>query len=487
MNSSQQDITVGSSDGGVEVRTSKPQLGNTTAESPRGGSFQRISFAALWLFTLVLYARPNDLFPNQIGMAPVEKIIAIVVVVTFLVGTLTDARRQRWPLELRMVLLITAIAVILMPLAESPSISLEFLVNTWLKVVCIFYLLVNLLDNRRRLRMIMALIVACGTVLAVDAMRSYAIGDLRLQGANGSRIIGAVGGMFFDPNDLATTFNILLPMAIALGLTSGGLRRLLWLGAAVALAGAVVVTFSRGGFLALMASIAFQWWRLVKRTPILGIVVPAALAAVLLGVGVDVFPQSYVTRLDSMFVPLDEADSSRQERTALLEHAVDVAFSPRHALVGVGLANYKIFSLRDKGAHNAYLEISAELGIAGLLAYLVMLLAPFGALRRIERETARDGPRDEPGRPWDDRVREIHYLSVGLQTSILAYMVCSFFLSIEYNWYVYYPIALAAGLKFQYAAELGSATTSTSARSPRTLSAGSSYIRGGARALLNSR
>jgi hypothetical protein len=267
MNSPQQDITLGSSDGGVEVGTSKPQLGNTTAERTRSGSFQRIAFAALWLFTLVLYARPNDLFPDQIGLAPVEKVIAIVVVVTFLVGTLTDARRQRWPLELRMVLLITAIAVILMPLAESPSISLEFLVNTWLKVVCIFYLLVNLLDNRRRLRMIMALIVACGTVLAVDAMRSYAIGDLRLQGANGSRIIGAVGGMFFDPNDLATTFNILLPMAIALGLTSGGLRRLLWLGAAVALAGAVVVTFSRGGFLALMASIAFQWWRLVKRTP----------------------------------------------------------------------------------------------------------------------------------------------------------------------------------------------------------------------------
>jgi len=45
------------------------------------------------------------------------------------------------------------------------------------------------------------------------------------------------------------------------------------------------------------------------------------------------------------------------------------------------------------------------------------------------------------------------YLSVGLQTSILAYMVCSFFLSIEYNWYVYYPIALAASLKYLYARE----------------------------------
>src|ERR1035438_489884 len=230
MNNNGQHFTLASEDGGVEVWTTKPHRGKPIAKRPRAGSFQRISFAALWLFTLMLYARPNDLFPDQIGLAPVEKYIAIIVVVTFLVGTLTDARRQRWPLEVQIVLLITAIAVILMPFAESPSRSLEFLLNTWLKVVCIFYLLVNLIDNRHRLRMIMTLIVACGTVLAVDAIRSYAIGDLRLQGANGSRIIGAVGGMFFDPNDLATTFNILLPMAIALGLTSRGLRRLMFPG-----------------------------------------------------------------------------------------------------------------------------------------------------------------------------------------------------------------------------------------------------------------
>ena len=337
----------------------------------------------------------------------------------------------------------TALAMTLMPFAESPSRSLDFLTNNWLKVVCIFFLLVNLVDSRGRLRTIMTLIVACGTVMAVYAVRSYAIGDLRLQGANGDRITGVVGGIFFDPNDLATTFNIVLPMAVALGLSSRGLRRLLWLGAAGALAGAVIVTFSRGGFLGLMASIAFQWWRLVRRT-----LISALIALVLLlGFASDLVPPSYVARLNSMFVPLDEADSSRQERTELLKHAVDVAFSPRHAILGVGLANYNFVSLHDKGAHNAYLETSAELGIAGLAAYMVMLLAPFGPLRRIEHETARG----ELHSFWEDRVREMHYLSIGLQSSILAYMVCSFFLSIEYGWYVYYPIALAAALKYIYA------------------------------------
>jgi hypothetical protein len=484
MNGTQRDFTFNE---GVGAWTSKPRLKNASTETSQDGSFQRISFVALWAFTLVLYARPNDLFPDQLGLAPVEKFIAIVGVVAFVVGTLTDGRRQRWPLELRMVLLITAIAVVLMPFAESRSTSLEFLVNTWLKVVCIFYLLVNLLDNRHRIRMIMALIVACGTVLAVHAIRSYTIGDLRLQGANGSRIIGAVGGMFFDPNDLATTFNILLPMAVALGMLSRGLKRVVWLGASVILAGAVIVTFSRGGFLALVTSTAFQGWRFVKRAPILGTVVLTTLA-VLLGAGFDLFPQTYVTRLSSMFVPLAEADSSRQERTALLQHAVEVAFTPRHALVGVGLANYKIFSLRDKGAHNAYLEISAELSVAGLMAYLVMLVAPLAALRRVERETASDRLRVEPGSQRDGRLREIHYLSVGLQASILAYMVCSFFLSIEYNWYVYYPLALAAGVKYLHAQERDSQMTATTSGSLRKWSSRrTSYIHGSTGALCKCR
>jgi len=46
----------------------------------------------------------------------------------------------------------------------------------------------------------------------------------------------------------------------------------MFLSAAVALASAVIVTFFARWFPALMASIAFQWWRLVKRTPIWGIV-----------------------------------------------------------------------------------------------------------------------------------------------------------------------------------------------------------------------
>ena len=36
-----------------------------------------------------------------------------------------------------------------------------------------------------------------------------------------------------------------------------------------------------------------------------------------------------------------------------------------------------IYSIREKEAHNAYLEIAAELGVMGLIAYLIVIFAHF--------------------------------------------------------------------------------------------------------------
>ena len=87
MSNTQQNITWKWPDG--EMCISEPQDGNTPTERSRDGNFQRISFLALWLFTLLLYARPSDLFPNVTALASVTKIIALVAVITFVVGKFT--------------------------------------------------------------------------------------------------------------------------------------------------------------------------------------------------------------------------------------------------------------------------------------------------------------------------------------------------------------------------------------------------------------
>ena len=42
--------------------------------------------------------------------------------------------------------------------------------------------------------------------------------------------------------------------------------------------------------------------------------------------------------------------------------------------------------------------------------------------------------------------KEDYYLGVALQTILVTYVICSFFASIQYLWYLYYPAAYAIGL-----------------------------------------
>jgi hypothetical protein len=42
--------------------------------------------------------------------------------------------------------------------------------------------------------------------------------------------------------------------------------------------------------------------------------------------------------------------------------------------------------------------------------------------------------------------RELYFLIVGVRSTLIAYLVVSFFGSIEYLWYLYYPVAYAISL-----------------------------------------
>jgi O-antigen ligase len=95
--------------------------------------------------------------------------------------------------------------------------------------------------------------------------------------------------------------------------------------------------------------------------------------------------------------------------------------------------------VRGQVSHNAYTQVASEMGMAALLVYLMFMLVPIKRLRRIERETfaLRRGSR-------------FYYLAVGLQSSLVCYMITSFFLSVAYVWNVYYLVGYAVCLRRLY-------------------------------------
>jgi putative inorganic carbon (HCO3(-)) transporter len=399
-----------------------------------------LAFGGLFVFTLLLYVRPNELFPEVFGDFSIMKIVAILTLIVYIAGKLGHGERLSiWPLEMSMLSVIILLGIVLTPIASSPDASIDLLTDTFFKVVVIFVLMINLVDTRKRLLSMMKLVVICGAGISAGSIEKFVEGKFTatVHGV-GVRIEGAVGGIFGNPNDLAMALDLLLPLAIVLALTSKAAGRLFYSACAFILAIGVVVTFSRGGFLGLAAASGVLLWKLGRNNK-LSTAMAALAACLVLAMSM---PAGYTDRLFTIIHTEQDTTNSAQERQGEFKQALELA--SRHLVIGIGMSNYPFYSNHAIRAHNAYVEVAAELGVAGLIAYLILIFAPLRSLKRIERETA--GTR-EP------KKREMHFLSAGVHAAIIGYVVCALFSSSQYQWYLFYVVGYALSLRRLHALE----------------------------------
>jgi len=203
-----------------------------------------------------------------------------------------------------------------------------------------------------------------------------------------SGLLLARGGGTYEPNVTAQFLQMALPFAAAFFLVAAGRRRRVgYLALLVGAAGAMLVTFSRGGWLggalAFAVVVVFAWWNkrrlaaarwALALTTALGVVVLVPAVAVVLARGVEGDQLSAVSRLDDW-------------RTA-------AAMIRDHPLVGVGKGNYlELAHLYNPWAlaypvHNVFLLTWAETGLAGLAAFVALLVGAFRAAARLLRSGA---------------------------------------------------------------------------------------------------
>jgi O-antigen ligase len=239
--------------------------------------------------------------------------------------------------------------------------------------------------------------------------------------------------MFGNPNDMAIHLVMFTPIALLLGIgTKNRIAKLVCYAAAAVMVAGNMVTQSRGGFLGLLMVAAVLIWKLGKASRF-----KVLLASIFIGaVVVAAAPGNYGTRMLSIFIPgLDPVASSEQRRDLLTQSVIVSLRNP----AGIGMDNFRIVGTRNLVTHNAYTQVSSELGLLALAAYLILLVSPLRKLASIERRAY-----EQKDNAW------IYYMSVGLQASIAGYMVSSFFAAVAYEWYVYYPIAFAICLRRIY-------------------------------------
>ena len=421
----------------VREEKSKPVSEKPVSETWIHKHGHSISFAGVFLFTTLVFFRPYELSPSLKFLSNAAFWIALATLLVFVITQLglenTITVRTR---EVKLVFLLALLGAISIPQALAPQKAFNAFYE-FVKVVLIFIVMVNVVRTEKRMRILWIVILAATCMLSIDAVVNYRMGNFEL---GGLRIKGSIGGLFDNPNDLALHLVTMVPIALAFFFTSRNpLTKILFLGVAVLTVGGIVVTFSRGGFLALLAATTLLLWKLFRSSRWLMILVAPVLV-----VGFLVFaPGNYRTRLSTT------GDDSSMARFDDLKRSVYVA--SRHPILGVGMDNYILFSNSNKSTHNAYTQVAAELGTAAAIVYILFIITPFRGLRRIEKQSFQS-----------KSMRRYHYLSIALQASLVGYMVASFFASVAYLWYIYYLVAYAVCLRriYDFAVERNTAAES---------------------------
>lgn len=400
------------------------------------------TYIGLFLFTLMVLVRPYELVPGLRFLVSTPIYFAIATIALYIPSQLVTAGNlTRMTPEVKAILAMTAIAVVTMPISRDMSLGWEIFSDTYIKAVIIFIILVNVLSTRRRLMGILWLSLGIGVFLAGETIRLYMNGEFATEGYRVS--VQQVKGIFGNPNEMAMHFIMMIPIALTLGIAAKSLpKRILFFGIAILFLIANLFTYSRGGFLGLIAVSAVLVWKISRRSRLKVSIVASVFGALVIALA----PGNYGIRLLSIFIPsLDPVGSVGARREGLMTSILATLRNPW----GIGIGNSVTFGANNLQTHNAYTQVSSELGILGLIAYLVFIISPLRRLGAIERTLHKANDLN-----W------YYYLSIGLQASIVGYMVTSFFASVAYNWFIYYLIAYAVALRRLYAVEHGVAEDS---------------------------
>jgi len=405
-----------------------------------GPAASPVPFAALIAFTFVLLLAPQNYVPILSTIR-----IALLVAVISMASHVYDRLRRGQPLtivtaEIRITGYILAWALATLPFSYWPGGSVGVLLDLYLKTLVVFMLIANTVNTTARLRIVavaLALMAVPISFSGVNAFLSGAyMGDDPAQSVK--RIIGYEGALTKNPNDLALILNLIIPLTLALVFIARRAMIRAALLAAVGLqAAAVVITFSRAGFLSLASIVAAYFWAVRKRperTWVYG-------GIVLLVAALPLLPGSYLTRLST--ITNIEADSTGSAQNRHKQQVAAMHYVLTHPIIAAGIGMNVLALQEEMGdwlyIHNVFLQYAADLGFPGLILYVYLLVTTFRTTGYVQTRTANASEH-----------RDLFFLAVGIRTSLVAFTISAFFSPVAYHFQFYYFAGLATALRVVY-------------------------------------
>lgn len=391
-----------------------------------------LPFWCFVFFTFIVFVAPQNIYPSLQPLHLAK--VSIILALGFYVIQKRTSQESLFPsgLESRLLAIFIFLVSLSIPFSLWPGGSIATLTDFFAKSLVVFLLSAQLLTSMIRFKRMMVYIVLFCLIISIIAILGYQNGTL----IEGYRMQGAWGGINSNPNDFALTINLIIPFGLAFYAVNRRIFQKLLCVAFIFLSiGAILLSFSRGGLFTLATILVLYIWKTVRQGKILKYALPLLL---MLLAFIVMLPDSYSERLQSIMDSSKDKTGSSQARWDSAVQTLKIIEENPIFGVGVGM---NVLSLNEKGfywsrVHNVYLQIASEIGIPGMIVFVLLVIRLVRSARQIQCQF------------WNESERqELVAFANASEISLMAFSVAALFHPVAYHFYFYYISGFAVALK----------------------------------------
>ncbi len=451
-------VLLGLASGALVVYTNKPlyMLAGVAGLIAFIATIGSVEFGLLFL-TFITYTRFSDIVVQYYNAPSVAKsFIVLLIIAIFVRWALFGERPNRLTVPIILFIAYGLVGLGSLLYAVDTS-AVTAALDDYVKNVAIALVVIAILRNPSQLKRVIWTLLVVGIFLGALSVYQYLTRNYSniyggfavakfmniTTGVNDYRLTGPVG----DPNFFAQVMVVLGLLGIERFFHEQHpiLKALAGLCAALSIL-TVVFTFSRGAFVAIILALILYFYAYPpKPFQLVGVLI---LAIVLIAF----IPSTYYDRVLTIqnlfptpngFINVKQ-DSAIQGRAS--ETLTAAVMFVSHPLLGVGLNNFPILyqeytkslglapSSQERSPHNLYLQVAAETGIIGLIAFMAIVILGYRSILKARKKLIEGGMLD-----YADMV-------TGFAVALTGYMIAAVFIHGAYARYFYLLIGIAFAL-----------------------------------------